>query len=100
MVDTDAVVFLPSASLIIPKRIEVRVGAHRADRIGQPEIAQSPKARAGLRQEQRIVDPEFRVVGVGRDGDYVVVASEDERFSWLKTLLCVVRKPIHPVDFI
>ena len=68
MVDTDAVVFLPCASLIIPERIEVRVVAHRADRIGQAEIGQRPKARAGLRQEQRIVDPEFRVVGVGRDG--------------------------------
>ena len=79
VVDADAVVLLPGAGLIIPERVEARVVADRANRIGQPEIAEARKLRAGLRQEQRVVDPGSGIVGVGRGRDDVVVAGEDER---------------------
>src|SRR5439155_18090029 len=39
VVDPDAVVFLPGPSLVVPERVEARLVAAGADRVGQPKIA-------------------------------------------------------------
>src|SRR5690606_1984646 len=87
VVDADAVVALPGAGLVVPERIEAVLVGDGAQGVCEAEVEKGAELRARLRQEQRILLPGFRVFGVARLGDGVVVAGEDERLLHFEQLL-------------
>ena len=62
-----------------------RVG-DRAQRVGQPEAEQRLEALAGLRAEQRVVDPGGGIMDVRRRRNDVEVAGQHQRLFRLKPL--------------
>ena len=100
VVDADAPVLLPGARLVVPERVEPLVVADRADGVGQAQAGQRAELGPGLRQEQRVLGPDRRIVHVVGGRDDVVVARQNERLFQLKPFMCVFRKPVHPSDFV
>jgi hypothetical protein len=86
VVDADAVVLLPGAGLIIPERIDAVRLCRGADGIREAEIGERAKACPSLRQEERVADPQLRIMDVDLGGDDVVVAGEDQRLFELNSL--------------
>src|SRR5579871_4173016 len=100
MIDADAVVLLPGASLIIPKGVEASRIAAGADRVGQAEAQKRAEFGAGARQVERIAFPDRGITRIKRRGDHVVVTRQKQRLLPLEAFTSVVNKPVHPADFI
>ena len=67
VVDADAIVLLPGACLIIPESVNAGlVRRELAHRFGKAQIEQRTESGAGFWQEQGIVYPGFRPLGIER----------------------------------
>jgi hypothetical protein len=96
VVDTDAVVLLPGAGLIVPERVDAGAGLAGAQSVGEAERLQAAQRGARFRLEERVVDPRLRALGVDGLGDDVVVAGEDEGFLLVEQIAGVRLEPLHP----
>ena len=74
------------AGLIIPERVLSRFVGDRAQRVAQSKPEQGLETVAGLRPEQRVIDPSRRVVDVGGSRNDIEIAGQHERLFGLKPL--------------
>ena len=79
MVDTDAVVALPGAALIVPEGETVAGRMTLADGVGPALMEKRAPPGAGFGAKQRIVLPGVGIVAVLRSRNDVVVAGENDR---------------------
>src|SRR5215204_7360097 len=74
MVDADSGVAWPGVAEIIPEGEHPLLRVKLAEGVGPALLKQPRIGRLGLRREQGIFDPAFRLVGVGIGGDDIIVA--------------------------
>src|SRR5262249_39912740 len=100
VIDADAVVLLPGTGLVIPESIEPGIVARGADRIREPEMHERSELGAGLRQEERIADPQFGIVDVDLGGNDVEIARKHQRLFEQQPLARIFNNSLHPFEFI
>src|SRR5690348_10047427 len=79
VVDADAVVLLPGTRLIVPERVDAGTRRGSPDSVCQSESEEAPKLGACLRQEQGVIDPDLRVLGIDRRRNDVEIAGQYHR---------------------
>src|SRR5690606_9416853 len=74
MIDADAVVLLPGASLIVPESVMPRRVLTGAERVRHAEIDETSEGAPGLRLEQGVIRPRLRAPGILRFRDDIEIA--------------------------
>src|SRR5262249_15470726 len=100
MIDADAVVLLPGAGLVVPKRVRAGPVASGPDRVGQSEKGEGAEFLPRARQEQRVLHPAVGVAGIERGWNDIEVPTQDQRFFQLQPFVRIVNKSVHPADFV
>ncbi len=91
---------LPCAGLIIPERVQAPGVGRRSQGVGQPERHEFAEFHPRLGQEQRVVDPLFRMGRVARLRNDVEIAGQDQRLFVLHELARMGDEPLHEHELV
>ena len=100
MVDADAQIVLPGATLIVPEGISAHLGMDLPIGIGEAEVNECAEGLAALRPEQGVALPSLGVVAVLDLRDHVVVTAQQQDPFLTQQRLRMAGQPLHPRELV
>jgi diketogulonate reductase-like aldo/keto reductase len=100
VVDADAGVPGEGVPEIVPEGVDLLTREHRAQDVCPALGEQPPVSLAGLGEEERVVDPPLRPVGIQLGRDDVVIAREDDRPALVEQACGMAVQSLEPLQLV